>query len=261
MKLVFAVQLLCLSLVACSGGAPKSTNVKATTAPTNPLQQVNDSINLTRSAAKTAFTVAATEELSADQKMQTMSKLIKDGKCSQDLQAATERFDQDWSSRWEVTNPANATTCPVYLYETSSFSNTTDVWMTNKTWAISSGDFLAVSGISALHMRGTLTAASSGLTRKVVGQIHYTPFTVAKVGAVSADIEVQSSYIGLNGAGSVRLTMMSAASVVDALIRWQGSGLNPVFYVNGKLIDQKTFVGQFSAFELVEIMDRAIQMR
>jgi hypothetical protein len=178
-------------------------------------------------------------------KMAKMIALLK-GACTQTGQPLTGVQ----TGQWQV----GGTNCPVTVLQHSELTLPTK-W-TAGLKLTSQSAFSTASGLDQFQVDGGLekTQVVDGALA-VIGGFTISPFNVAGIGSVHADITL----VPVTAKGSALTLNLSSNDVsVTAMVRWDASRVS--YIVNGTLMDEKSFNDLFSSFNLTEIMDHAKSM-
>lgn len=193
---------------------------------------------------------------SAD-KVQRMADMINQGRCSRDGLEPLERYDRSWNGFVEVKGP---TSCPLYLSQRWRYDEVRKRWDIYERLNIKLDDFQKLSGLNSKTAKGYLDRVGEGTTRRVYGTIQYPDLSVSPKEHMRASISVNYA----NRRGEIRLTLSQWPKKewsYVALIRWDDWSASPRFEVNESEVTQAVFEEMFSAFKVMEIIDRVNQMR
>ena len=128
----------------------------------------------------------------------------------------------------------------------------------------SGGEYAKLNGIFAREILGSIDVDEIGGSRvEITGTVTFAPLRTADFGDVRVQITTEQNYENSSsGQGFVGMKISSTKGWNHtATIAWRLPTFQPVFEVDRKEVDRKSFLDLFSAYGLVEIMDNSLKMR
>lgn len=196
-------------------------------------------------------------EAQASDKVQKMTQLLNSG-CSVTKVNQDERFDRNWENKIQVTG---ARPCPINMLRTSSFSASSGVWSFQEIYSNNTPEYQDLDPLQKKSVSGSTKKVSVNGQTSIDGRIDYADFTIEGIGSIDAEIATSQRYNGNRGEGALALTMIvnnERKYVVE--VSWNAS-MRAEYRVNGHEEDRKVVAELFSAFGLLEIVDRSGRMR
>ena len=222
------------------------------------MQAVNSSVADLEEALKTAF---AASTLAVGGKVQRLAEEIRGKGCQRTVQKAKEDFDASWDS-YEL---VQSRTCPLYLNRRWAFHADRLTWTIDQNFSSKEEAFVMISGIRRLNIQGAITVEKqAGGSKTISGSINYFDFELRDLGRLNVQIETEQRYTGASGQGRVTMTVPVNQKVRHVELRWSVDTLSQLqvdYLVDGTAVAYKDFNSMFSAFGLIEIMDKSLQMR
>lgn len=259
MRTVVMISFLTLSVVACSGVDPKSKVDPETglnEGQKGQMKTINTSFDEVNEAIQLAWGSGASPL--ASEKVNKMVALLKGADCVRTYRAPSDVYDRDWSGVHEI----KGNTCPIYLYQYSQFSKTTNEWAYLENFQVKANEFAALSTLQSVQSEGLLRAEKNGVRTKIVGEVKYTNFRVKDIGPLALSLRTSQEYIGERGGGSLTFLLEARRKFKHTLlVSWNLSKDSPTYRLNGREIDQLAFDEMFSAYKLTEMIDRSKKMR
>jgi hypothetical protein len=206
-------------------------------------------------ARKVVYAHSFVEPL-VSEKVSKLAKMISDN-CSGDQEIPEE----------EMTGASNDQTiggslCPISWSRNRFYNSGARSFYYNDDFEARTKAFTEISPITRRQVQGSITTVISGATKNINGVITINQFQVQGLGAVKGSITLQSQYTGNRGTGSLNMHLtVFAKTQVSAAIVWEVPKFEPKYYVNGRLVELKTFEELFSAFDLTKIMANSLKMR
>ncbi len=225
------------------------------------LRSINESLSDVSAAVDLAFGSKIAPSGSIE-KVRKMADLIRASNCKarsakDEEPSGEDRYNVDWINEGGVQEGG---TCVVGLNRNTAY-NANKRTLTHvedfKAW----GDFQKESLVHSYFIQGSLDAKTENTLTTVNGKFDSKNFRVDKLGPVWVTIRTKHSIRGeAFGSGTANLTFQAKDMKYTASVAW--SGKNTITYrINGKKVDEKTIQELFSAYGLMEIVDRSARMR
>ncbi len=250
--LYFAAMLI---VAGCSGKSAKELSEADYTL----LKSINESFYDTSTAVDIALGDKIVPAASSE-KLAKMVEMIKSSRCQREVKSREPSGRDPYTSDWGAEQYVTSGTCVLDLSQNNKFTIRDRMYKEDEFFD-TTGDFKNESLVQSYRVDGYLKAATENNRTKIEGLFQFKNFKVKDLGLVGVRIKTTQAYLGSTGSGTAVLNWAAKGRSHVATVAWSGASRERQYRIDGKKVDEKTMQELFSAYGLMEIVDRSLKMR